>query len=216
MSRTMTPPTEHENATRLDTGAVPIEDDAVPIEDRRPRPDAESDGGTVEGGMVDGVDIAEDDLVDHGEDGAGPAGPVANLVASLVALGVAVFGVVGAYGLGVGSPSQPGPGTWPLIISVVIGGLALAQLLVGLRGSGGERFSRASLIPVVGFATLLGMVALMPVIGFEIPAALLCFVWLKLLGGESWRSALLGSVLIPAAFYLIFIAALSTSIPHLF
>lgn len=208
----MTPPTEHENAPRTGTDPDPDRD---PIEDR-PQPDAESADGDGGGGAGDSGDSAEDDLVDHAQDGPGPAGPVASLVASLVALGVAVFGVIGAFGLGVGSPSQPEPGTWPLIISVVIGVLALVQLLVGLRSSGGERFSTASLIPVVGFATLLGMVALMPVIGFEIPAALLCFVWLKFLGGESWRSALLGTVLIPAAFYLIFIAALGTSIPHLF
>ncbi|GAA1487597.1 tripartite tricarboxylate transporter TctB family protein [Brachybacterium sacelli] len=169
--------------------------------------------------MTSTTDRAPDpptESVDHEEPAALPAGPGANLVASLTALALAAFGIVGAFSLGLGSPARPEPGTWPFVISVVIAVLALAQLLVGRRGSGGERFTRASLIPVVGFVSLLGMVALMPVIGFEIPAALLCFLWLKVLGGESWRSSILGAVLIPLVFYLIFIAALGTSIPHLF
>ncbi|APX34623.1 hypothetical protein BH708_04270 [Brachybacterium sp. P6-10-X1] len=201
----MTPPT--------DRSAGPATDDTAPEGSAAdPGPDASDQAVAAHAlGPAD-----EPDLVIHEEDGPGPAGPGANLVAGLAALALAVFGVVGAVGLGVGSPARPEPGTWPFVISVVIGVLALAQLLVGRRGSGGERFSRASLIPVVGFLTLLAMVALMPVVGFEIPAALLCFVWLKILGGESWRSALLGSVLIPVAFYLIFIAALGTSVPHLF
>lgn len=198
MSSTMTPPTGQ--------NAGPTTEDTAP------------EGSAADPGPDSGPDseVAEPDLVVHEEEGPGPAGPGANLVACLAVLALATFGIVGAVGLGVGSPSLPEPGTWPFVISVVIGVLALTQLLVGRRGSGGERFSRASLIPVAGFVTLLGMVALMPVIGFEIPAALLCCVWLKVLGGESWRSSLLGAVLIPAAFYLIFIAALGTSIPHLF
>lgn len=166
--------------------------------------------------ILDDPPADEPDLVVHEEPAPAPAGPGANLGASLTALGVAVFGIVVSVGLGLGSPSQPQPGTWPFVTSVVIGVLALAQLLVGRRGSGGERFSRASAVPVAGFVTLLGMVMLMPVIGFEIPSALLCFIWLKFLGRESWRSSVLGAVLIPTVFYLIFILALGTSIPHLF
>jgi hypothetical protein len=56
----------------------------------------------------------------------------------------------------------------------------------------------------------------MPVIGFEIPSLLLSFVWMKFLGGETWRSAAIYSVLVVAAFYGIFILGLGTTIPHLF
>lgn len=39
---------------------------------------------------------------------------------------------------------------------------------------------------------------------------------MKFLGGETWRAAALYSALVVVAFYLIFITALGTSIPHLF
>ena len=53
-------------------------------------------------------------------------------------------------------------------------------------------------------------------IGFEIPAALLCFVWLRFLGRESWRMSVITSLAVVAGFYLVFVAALAVPIPHLF
>ena len=56
----------------------------------------------------------------------------------------------------------------------------------------------------------------MPVIGFELPALVLCIIWMRFLGGETWRSTLLVSAIVVGAFYGIFVLALNTSIPHLF
>ncbi|WP_423299182.1 tripartite tricarboxylate transporter TctB family protein, partial [Glutamicibacter nicotianae] len=83
-------------------------------------------------------------------------------------------------------------------------------------GKDGEKFSAMSWYAAIGFGTLILMVVLMPRIGFEIPSLLMCFVWMRWLGGERWRSATLYSVLIVAVFYAIFIAALGTTIPRLF
>jgi hypothetical protein len=149
-------------------------------------------------------------------EGPPPAGPVANLIGSLVMLAIGIGGIVLSVGLGVGTASSPGPGTWPLAVSVLITALALLQAVVGRRGgTDGEKFTRYSWTTLIGFLTLIGMVVLIPLIGFEIPALLLCVVWMRFLGGESWRSTALYSLLVVAAFYAIFIAALGTSIPHL-
>ena len=144
------------------------------------------------------------------------AGPVANLAACLVTAGVGVAGVVAAVTLGLGTPSRPGAGLWPLAVSVAIVVLSLAQVVAGRRGGDGEKFSRYSWLSLAGLATLLGLVALLPVIGFEIPALLLSLVWMKFLGGESWRSAVLYSVLVVGALYAVFVGALGTNVPHLF
>ena len=53
-------------------------------------------------------------------------------------------------------------------------------------------------------------------VGFEIPAVLLCFVWLRFLGREGWRMSVITSFAVVAGFYLVFVAALSVPIPHLF
>jgi hypothetical protein len=146
-----------------------------------------------------------------------PAGPIANLASSLVVLALGVAGLVMSIGLGLGTPSQPRPGMWPFAVSLIIAVLALAQLIIGRRGGrDGEKFSKLSWLVAIGFVTLLAMVWLMPMIGFEVPALLLCLIWMKFLGGETWRGAILYSLLVVAAFYGIFILALGTSIPHLF
>lgn len=149
-------------------------------------------------------------------EGPPPAGGLSNLISSLVAVAVGVGGLLLSLPLGLGTPSQPGPGLWPFIICLVISVFGLIQVFVGRKGGDGEKFQRTSWLTAIGFLTLIALVALMPVVGFEIPSLLLCFVWMKFLGGESWRSATLYSLLTVAAFYGIFVLALGTSVPHLF
>lgn len=161
--------------------------------------------------------LTPDELAARWEADAPPAaGGLANTVSALVAAALGAGGLIISLNLGLGSPSQPEPGMWPFIVSLVVLVLALAQLAVGRGGGDGEKFSRFSLSTLYGFGTLLGLAFLMPVIGFEIPSLLLSLVWMKFLGGETWRSAVIYSLLVVAAFYGIFVLGLGTSIPHLF
>ena len=68
---------------------------------------------------------------------------------------------------------------------------------------------------LIGLATFVGLGALLPVLGFEIPSLLLCVVWLRVLGGESWRSTVVISIATVAAFYLLFLYGLRIPLPHL-
>ncbi|SDS69173.1 Tripartite tricarboxylate transporter TctB family protein [Pseudarthrobacter equi] len=144
------------------------------------------------------------------------AGPLANAASSLVVLGVGIGALVLSVAMGLGTLSAPQPGLWPFMASCVMVALGLFQLILGRHNRDAEKFTRMSFAPLIGLATLATMVALMPVIGFEIPALVLCVIWMKFLGGETWRSTILVSVLVVVAFYAIFILALGTSIPHLF
>ena len=72
-----------------------------------------------------------------------------------------------------------------MIISLIMIVLGLALLLAARRTADAERFTWASWLVLVGMATMVVFVALISVIGFEIPAALLAFVWLRFLGHES-------------------------------
>ena len=162
-------------------------------------------------------DLTPEQLAEQWEAEAPPAaGPIANLASSAVATVLGVVGIVLSVKLGLGTPEQPQPGLWPFIMSLIVTVLGLSQMVIGRHGGEGEKFSRLSWLVLFGVATLAGLVALMPVIGFEIPSLLLCFVWMKFLGGETWRSAALYSALVVAAFYGIFILGLGTTIPHLF
>lgn len=182
---------------------------------------AENDGTTSVDGTLGGAAIAEpetpEDLAAQWEaQGPPPAGGIANACASLVTLGLGVFGLVAALSLGVGSPTQPAAGFFPFCMAAVVVVLSVVQLIIGRRGGDGEKFGPEAWTTFFGFTSMFAFIALLPIIGFEIPGLLLSFVWMKLLGGESWRSAILYSVIVVAAFYVIFVVALSTRIPHLF
>jgi hypothetical protein len=145
-----------------------------------------------------------------------PAGPVTNVVVAVVVIALGAAALVGSLSLGAGTASKPGSGTWPMLISIALIVLGIALLPAVRRTHDAERFAGPSVLVLVGLVTMVVFVALISVIGFEIPAALLAFVWLRFLGHESWRSSIITSLGVVVAFYLIFVAALAVPIPHLF
>jgi len=142
-------------------------------------------------------------------------GPAYQIVAALVVLAIGIGGAYLAYGYGLGSLRRPGPGLWPFAVSFLIAVLAIILLVVGRHLDDAEKFTRASLLVLAGGATFVGLGLLLPTLGFEIPAILLGIVWLRFLGGESWRSTIVISVATTAAFYLLFLYALKIPLPHL-
>lgn len=143
-------------------------------------------------------------------------GPSYQVVGALVALALGVGAALLAYGYGLGSLNKPGPGLWPFIVGVVIAVMSAALLVVGHRLTDSEAFTHSSWQPAIGLVTFVVLAYLMPVIGFEIPSLALCIVWLRFLGGESWRSTVVIGVATTAAFYLLFLYGLRIPLPHLF
>jgi hypothetical protein len=142
-------------------------------------------------------------------------GPLYQVAGALVALVIGVLGAVLSYGYGFDKLSEPGPGLWPFVVSMVIVVCALALLATGRQLTDSEVFTRSSVLPLVGLATFVGLALLLPVVGFEIPSLLLCAVWLRFLGGESWRSTVAVSVVTVAAFHVLFVELLSIPLPRL-
>jgi hypothetical protein len=162
-------------------------------------------------------DLTPEQLAAQWEEEKPPAaGALANAASSLVVIGVGIGAVVLSIAMGLGTPEKPQPGLWPFIISSVMVALGLFQLIAGRHNRDAEKFTRMSTAPLTGLVTLAAMVALMPLIGFELPALVLCIIWMRFLGGETWRSTLVVSAGVVIAFYGIFVLALNTSIPHLF
>ena len=150
------------------------------------------------------------------EDERPPAGgPAYQIVSALVLLAFGLWAGYRAYSYGLGSLRRPGPGLWPFAVSVMIVGLAVMLLVVGRYLDDAEKFTKASLLVLVGGATFVGLAVLLPSIGFEIPAVLLCIIWLRFLGGETWRSTIVISVAMTAAFYVLFLYGLKIPLPHL-
>ena len=137
------------------------------------------------------------------------------VIAALVPLLLGLYAGWSAYGLGLGSLGDPGPGLWPLAVSVILVASSVALLVVPDPLAVPEEFGHRALVALLGAATLVAYAYLFELVGFEIPTVLLLVVWLKFLGGEGWRLTAVVSVLATAAFYLVFITALGVSLPHL-
>ena len=132
---------------------------------------------------------------------------------ALTALAVGLLAGWQARRLGVGSLTDPGPGLWPLIVSVV---LVLTGAAVALRpGDDAEPIGREAWIVVLGCVSLVAYTLLIEVIGFEIPTIALLVFWLKVLGEEPWRTSLTVAVGATVAVYAVFILALGVALPHL-
>jgi hypothetical protein len=144
------------------------------------------------------------------------AGPLANVAAGAVTASLGIAGIALSLSMGIGTPERPEAGMWPLIISLVMAVLSLALLLFGRKTLDAEAFSSSSWQVAAGVGTLIGFVLAIGLTGFEIPTLLLTFFWLRFLGKETWRMSALLSIVVTAAFYLIFVVALSVPIPHLF
>jgi hypothetical protein len=180
-------------------------------------------GGSDSAGARPATDAAApDDLsleqlaAEWEEDKPPAAGPLANVASAIVIGVVGIAGVVGSLGLGLGSPADPRPGMWPFIVSVILVLLAVALALFGRGATDTEKFSHRSWAVLGGTLSLIALVFLVPIIGFEIPSLLLTFIWLRFLGKETWKMSTLLSVIIVAAFYGIFVLLLGVPLPHLF
>lgn len=149
------------------------------------------------------------------EDRPPQGGPLYQTVGALVGIAIGLAGAVMAWGYGLGSLHEPGPGLWPFVVSVVIAALSAVLLVVGRGLTDSEAFTRSSVLPVVGVITFVAFAFLMPLIGFEIPALVLSVIWLKFLGGETWRSTVIVSIVTVAAFYFLFLYGLRIPLPHL-
>jgi hypothetical protein len=149
------------------------------------------------------------------EDRPPHAGPWSQLGAAVVTGLIGLAGLVGALKLGLGQLTQPGPGLWPFVVSVVITVLSVVLALTGRHGTDTEKFSRAGVLTAIAVLTLVLLAFALPLIGFEIPSLLLTFVWLRFLGKESWRSSIVISVGTVVAFYVLFVLLLQIPLPRL-
>ena len=175
-----------------------------------------SEPGRQQAGEVDILEELKAELAqDLDEERPPHAGPLAQVAAGLVTLALGLAGTVLSLGYGLGSLTEPGPGLWPFAVAVAVTALSLAQIAFGRSAQDTEQFTRSSVLTGLGVLSLVGLAALLPVIGFEVPSLVLMVVWLRFLGGESWRMTAVVSVVTVAAFYALFVLALSIPLPRL-
>ena len=136
-------------------------------------------------------------------------------------LAFAVYTMITAVRLGYWQGRIPGPGFAPIWIGA---GLALCALLLlvrrtpapprGPERSADERIAaRRELVLAIEIAAVaVAVMLLIPRVGMLAGLALLLLALVRLLGG-SWRSAIGTGVVVPLAFYLMFVRWLAVPIP---
>jgi putative tricarboxylic transport membrane protein len=70
-------------------------------------------------------------------------------------------------------------------------------------------------VVVVACVSLVAYTAVIGAVGFELPTAILLAFWLRVLGGEPWRTTVAVSVGVTVVTYAVFILALGVALPHL-
>ncbi|MBK1786765.1 tripartite tricarboxylate transporter TctB family protein [Prauserella cavernicola] len=138
-----------------------------------------------------------------------------NVIAASVLFVVGAGAALLSWQLGIGDLADPGPGMWPLIVSVAMAVIAVVLVVRSAPTGEEERFGRESLVVAAGVVSLLGYVFLFERVGFEIPTVALLVLWLKLLGRESWLMTAIVSLSATTAIYLLFITGLGVSLPHI-
>jgi putative tricarboxylic transport membrane protein len=133
-------------------------------------------------------------------------------IAPLVLLALGVAALLMARDMGLGELTAPGPGLWPAIVAGLLTGTSVALLFLD-PVEDYERWTAGTARIAAGLAGLALFVVLFQTIGFVVPAVLLLFVWLRFLGGESWRMALVLAVVGAIVLHLVFVVGLGVPFP---
>jgi putative tricarboxylic transport membrane protein len=144
-----------------------------------------------------------------------PAGRWGQLVAAVVPVALGLACLAYSVSLGLGTPTEAGPGLWPALASLLLIGAGSWSLLFERAAGDAEQFSRGAIGIGVGIASLVVFVLLISRIGFEIPTVLIMALWLKVLGRESWLVTAAISASTTAALYLLFVTLLGVPLPRL-
>lgn len=122
---------------------------------------------------------------------------------------------------GIGTVQEPGPGFMPFLAGMILGLLALIDLISQVRsGESSPKegkgvwagISWPKLIPAVFFLFL--YTAVMDRLGFSLSTTLYLLAFFRLSGVESWRTNVLASIGTTAIFYVGFKIGLECQLPR--
>lgn len=133
-------------------------------------------------------------------------------IAPLVLLAVGVAALAGAYGLGLGELTRPGPGLWPFLVAVLVTGTTAALVVVD-DPADYERWTHNTARIAAGLLSLGVFILLFGLIGFLVPAFLMLLLWLRVFGEEPWRWALGLAAGGAIVLHLLFVEALGVPFP---
>ena len=147
-----------------------------------------------------------------------PPSPKRDLVGGFGFLLLALVGVEESLRLPLGSWQSPAPGLFPLLVSLVLAGMALTLVIVALGTHAtalpGESPAARPTKVWWTVAGLLAFYALLERLGFLIASVLLLVFLLRAIAGQRWRVTLAIGVAASLASYLVFDRLLKLPLPR--
>lgn len=154
---------------------------------------------------------------------SGPPAARGDLVGAVAFLLLALAGVVQSLRLSLGGWHNPGPGLFPLVLSAVLGGLAVALVVVAVGRRGRPAEAPPPEAPSAGatprsawwaLVSLLAFYALLEPLGFLATSVLLLVVLLRAIARQRWPVTLAVSVGASLSSYLLFDRLLQLPLPR--
>lgn len=137
----------------------------------------------------------------------------ARAVAVAPLLLAAGFGAHAIATLPLGTPTRPGPGLWPVVVSAAVVALSSLAMLSDRAGEGATPFTPRVRHVAAAVAVTAVFVWAFTWFGLVLPALAFLIVWLRWFGKESWRTTLVVAVLTTIAFYVLFVTLLAVPLP---
>lgn len=136
-----------------------------------------------------------------------------SLVVGLVGLAVGVAVVVHGRSIGMGEWRSPGPGTWPVVVGVLLCVVSVAVMLRPIEVLPEQRFNPQSVRVLPGMISLYVFVWAFSVAGLVVPGFLLLVLWLRGLGRVGWLTTLVVSAVTTLVLQYLFVSMLGVPFP---
>lgn len=136
-----------------------------------------------------------------------------NLLGGIVPLLIGIVFLISSWQLPFGQLVSPGPGLWPAILSVVLIIVSFLLLITGYKKENYKKFSPEVKKVLYGIISIALFILLFETLGLEICCLLLLIYWIRFLGKESWKTAIMYSGTITISVYVVFVILLEIPIP---
>ena len=144
-----------------------------------------------------------------------------NLINDLVWITLALLVCIGGLRLGFGSFQQPQAGFMPFLAGLLLGVLALMDLVTGWMGQWKEEKEDRNIWSGIDWGKIIFTMAVLFVyafissfLGFVIGASLLLMVLFRMMEPRPWWVILLASLMTVGLFYLVFQIGLEGQLPR--
>lgn len=126
---------------------------------------------------------------------------------------IGVSGTLLSWQIGLSDGSNPGPGLYPFLASLLITGSGIALSFNPHSKEIEQGLPNEARTVVVGIVILIVYAISFTMMGVITTSFLTCLVWLKLMGRMRWWTSITVSICAAAAIYIIFIRLLRLPLP---